>query len=208
MNDLYIMHYGVGHDKGGHSGRYPWGSGKNPKQDLRLLKRNIKSNYDTARRKQHKLEGKHPLWWREHYGSILSDAGIHTVFGGVRMKNRPAVKMAVEKRLKTNPEFKKAVQEAKQEWARVGKDISETGKSFCDYYKNKEPDPRFAKAGKAVTDKYARFANRRANMSDAEFATTYLFDEHRAENKARIAIAGAFAAQAGYYAYQLYKEVK
>jgi len=30
MNDLYIMHYGVGHDKGGHSGRYPWGSGKNP----------------------------------------------------------------------------------------------------------------------------------------------------------------------------------
>ena len=29
-NDLYIMHYGVGHDKGGHSGRYPWGSGKNP----------------------------------------------------------------------------------------------------------------------------------------------------------------------------------
>ena len=29
MNDLYIMHYGVGHDKGGHSGRYPWGSGNN-----------------------------------------------------------------------------------------------------------------------------------------------------------------------------------
>lgn len=28
--NLYIMHYGVGHDKGGHSGRYPWGSGKNP----------------------------------------------------------------------------------------------------------------------------------------------------------------------------------
>ena len=29
-NDLYIMHYGVGHDKGGHSGRYPWGSGERP----------------------------------------------------------------------------------------------------------------------------------------------------------------------------------
>lgn len=29
-NELFIMHYGVGHDKGGHSGRYPWGSGKNP----------------------------------------------------------------------------------------------------------------------------------------------------------------------------------
>lgn len=29
-NDLYIIHYGVGHDKGGHSGRYPWGSGERP----------------------------------------------------------------------------------------------------------------------------------------------------------------------------------
>ena len=29
INELY--HYGVGHDKGGHSGRYPWGSGKNGK---------------------------------------------------------------------------------------------------------------------------------------------------------------------------------
>ena len=28
----YIIHYGVGHDKGGHSGRYPWGSGKNKLQ--------------------------------------------------------------------------------------------------------------------------------------------------------------------------------
>lgn len=33
MNDYneveeYLAHYGVGHDKGGHSGRYPWGSGK------------------------------------------------------------------------------------------------------------------------------------------------------------------------------------
>lgn len=28
----YIAHYGVGHLNGGHSGRYPWGSGKDPKQ--------------------------------------------------------------------------------------------------------------------------------------------------------------------------------
>lgn len=28
----FLVHYGVGHDKGGHSGRYPWGSGKSPKQ--------------------------------------------------------------------------------------------------------------------------------------------------------------------------------
>ena len=28
----YIMHYGKGHDHGGHSGRYEWGSGERPKQ--------------------------------------------------------------------------------------------------------------------------------------------------------------------------------
>ena len=27
-----LMHYGKGHLDGGHSGRYPWGSGKNPEQ--------------------------------------------------------------------------------------------------------------------------------------------------------------------------------
>lgn len=39
MSDLYIMHYGVGHDKGGHSGRYPWGSGDSPYQDLSAAER-------------------------------------------------------------------------------------------------------------------------------------------------------------------------
>ena len=28
-----LIHYGVGHDKGGRSGRYPWGSGKNSKKN-------------------------------------------------------------------------------------------------------------------------------------------------------------------------------
>lgn len=28
----YLAHYGVGHDKGGNSGRYPWGSGDSPYQ--------------------------------------------------------------------------------------------------------------------------------------------------------------------------------
>lgn len=39
---LYIMHYGVGHDKGGHSGRYPWGSGEEPYQDLSAAERRKK----------------------------------------------------------------------------------------------------------------------------------------------------------------------
>jgi len=47
MNDLYIMHYGVGHDKGGHSGRYPWGSGKNPFGETRGKK---KLNRRTAKK--------------------------------------------------------------------------------------------------------------------------------------------------------------
>jgi len=33
---MYILHYGVGHDKGGHSGRYPWGSGENPKYPKKI----------------------------------------------------------------------------------------------------------------------------------------------------------------------------
>lgn len=35
LDELY--HYGVGHDKGGHSGRYPWGSGEHPFQDEDFL---------------------------------------------------------------------------------------------------------------------------------------------------------------------------
>ena len=38
QND-YIIHYGVGHDKGGHSGRYPWGSGE--KKDGRKRRKKI-----------------------------------------------------------------------------------------------------------------------------------------------------------------------
>ena len=35
MNDDYLMHYGKGHRDGGHSGRYPWGSGEDPYQRYR-----------------------------------------------------------------------------------------------------------------------------------------------------------------------------
>lgn len=41
MNDFrlyahgnYLSHVGVGHEKGGNSGRYPWGSGERPMQEL------------------------------------------------------------------------------------------------------------------------------------------------------------------------------
>lgn len=32
----YLSHYGKGHLDGGHSGRYPWGSGKNPHQNVNV----------------------------------------------------------------------------------------------------------------------------------------------------------------------------
>lgn len=32
LEDDYLMHYGKGHKDGGHSGRYPWGSGEDPYQ--------------------------------------------------------------------------------------------------------------------------------------------------------------------------------
>lgn len=36
---LFIAHSGVGHLDGGHSGRYPWGSGKDPRQSEQRQKR-------------------------------------------------------------------------------------------------------------------------------------------------------------------------
>lgn len=38
----YLIHYGVGHLDGGHSGRYPWGSGENGSSDRRAMKKDIK----------------------------------------------------------------------------------------------------------------------------------------------------------------------
>lgn len=34
VSDDFLMHYGKGHLDGGHSGRYPWGSGKKNKSQL------------------------------------------------------------------------------------------------------------------------------------------------------------------------------
>lgn len=41
-NDIHLKHYGVGHLHGGHSGRWPWGSGENPYQHYQdfLTRRN------------------------------------------------------------------------------------------------------------------------------------------------------------------------
>lgn len=52
---MYLSHYGVGHDKGGHSGRYEWGSGASPYQSLTKeqrnnLDKNLKRQNDVAKK--------------------------------------------------------------------------------------------------------------------------------------------------------------
>lgn len=38
FSSMFLVHYGVGHENGGHSGRYAWGSGEKPMQDSPLDK--------------------------------------------------------------------------------------------------------------------------------------------------------------------------
>lgn len=45
--DDYLAHVGVGHLDGGHSGRYPWGSGETPFQHTKLF-------YDIVKQKEQK----------------------------------------------------------------------------------------------------------------------------------------------------------
>lgn len=48
--DDHLAHYGVGHLDGGHSGRYPWGSGKAKYNAVKQkAKKKIKESYDKSR---------------------------------------------------------------------------------------------------------------------------------------------------------------
>ena len=57
----FIIHYGVGHEDGGHSGRYPWGSGKKVKYQHKLENiQDAKSRKKVSRyytKRLNKLEG-------------------------------------------------------------------------------------------------------------------------------------------------------
>jgi hypothetical protein len=94
VNELY--HYGVGHKDGGHSGRYPWGSGDNPKQ--------YKKDYKTAFKTIKKLSKK---------------GGLHKSF-----KNRDAVynkmrnEVVKKQAFKDYLEFSKALTDTIEELAK------------------------------------------------------------------------------------------
>lgn len=57
----FLVHYGVGHLQGGHSGRFPWGSGENGGGATRSARdryRTAKTNYRTAKRALRKAENR------------------------------------------------------------------------------------------------------------------------------------------------------
>ena len=45
FSSMFLVHYGVGHENGGHSGRYAWGSGEKPMQDSPLDKGSSTKQY-------------------------------------------------------------------------------------------------------------------------------------------------------------------
>lgn len=66
----FLIHYGVGHLQGGHSGRWPWGSGENGKGATHSAKdryKSAKTNYRTAKRALRKA--KETLTWTNNNGS-------------------------------------------------------------------------------------------------------------------------------------------
>lgn len=59
----FLQHYGKGHLNGGHSGRYPWGSGKNPKQ------RRVVAGVPIDRMSRTSTSD----YWKEHYGKQFDE---------------------------------------------------------------------------------------------------------------------------------------
>lgn len=59
-----IMHYGVGHDKGGHSGRFPWGSGE--------------VNYQRAKDFEDRVAQLKSSGWTETPQNIMNEFGLTT----------------------------------------------------------------------------------------------------------------------------------
>lgn len=53
----YLAHYGVGHLRGGHSGRYPWGSSNNSKGSASGTSEEGNKKWSTKLTKQEALEG-------------------------------------------------------------------------------------------------------------------------------------------------------
>ena len=95
----YIIHYGVGHDKGGHSGRYPWGSGRKQHgkaytkelNDLDKSSTKHLGNYMKYDAKRRTADDKAAKYLQKHYGSekeshIKKMASLHNKAQNLKTK--------------------------------------------------------------------------------------------------------------------------
>lgn len=189
-NDLYIIHYGVGHDKGGHSGRYPWGSGQNPRSGLRQYKKLMKSTYKRERNIKNDLYDSVLPYLRQKTGKTTSGSFASR-------KNRTMLNAAVKDLYKSNPNFRKKVKEAKAQLAAEGKKRLDTTESFVKQYSEKTPNARnMNKASKYITKNEIKDIV--LNQNDTDFATSILFDDVARKKRTADLITGIAIAYAGY----------
>lgn len=90
----FLMHYGKGHLDGGKSGRYPWGSGKNPKQ--RYGRQYIDEEDPVYKQRKLFKNGKYN---RKHFDSTISEGTVMTTLSHDkdRTKNTDMFYAAYEK---------------------------------------------------------------------------------------------------------------
>ena len=137
MDDLFIMHYGVGHDKGGHSGRYPWGSGK--ANNERQYKRAIRKAEDYTTKKVMKYIQRN----QRKVGAIVNNKKIGgVIFGKTNYKvntpeQRDNVSKAVRYLYNNDREFKKDTDNLIKEIQDTYKDRYEVTKQFLQKYDRK-----------------------------------------------------------------------
>lgn len=89
--DNYLAHYGVGHLHGGHSGRYPWGSGKKNQSPKSLAER----IYETAKARE---------------PGLTEDVKTAARLAGSKMyglEHRLKDKRSIERKIKTDSEEKR-----------------------------------------------------------------------------------------------------
>ena len=67
-HEEFIKHYGVGHLDGGHSGRWPWGSGEDPYQSEGGRPNDFLSKIEALRKKG----------WKETPKNIEKEFGMNT----------------------------------------------------------------------------------------------------------------------------------
>lgn len=95
MSDGYLMHYGKGHLDGGHSGRYPWGSGDDPYQHQKEALTHYKQGT-----------------FRKYIKELKDDYGLSEkeISKGLAMPiNEIRDRISIEKQLSRNIKYEKAL---------------------------------------------------------------------------------------------------